>query len=118
MGYFTPEYFTPVGVQCPLTASVGEFPGYWDWLRYPGLSPVLVSIAIPFAFHMLVYFPFTLLQLPLDFLCLFFTVAVSALRHQPSPLPGLGTGTGPQRTLRRNKLLPVLNRTFIDEIIH
>src|SRR6218665_4023851 len=41
----------PVGVPCPLTSSLGEFPGYWDWLWYPGLSPVLVSIAFPFAFH-------------------------------------------------------------------
>src|SRR6218665_665684 len=35
----------PVGVQCPITSSLGEFPGYGDWLRYPGLPPVLVSIA-------------------------------------------------------------------------
>src|SRR6218665_2238054 len=47
---------TPVGVQCPLTSSLGEFPGYWDWLWYPGLSPVLVSIAFPFAFHISVFF--------------------------------------------------------------
>src|SRR6218665_2677284 len=40
-----------VGVQCLLTSSLGEFPGYWDWLWYPGRSPVLVSIAFPFAFH-------------------------------------------------------------------
>src|SRR6218665_2348285 len=46
----------PVGVQCPLTSSLGEFPGYWDWLWYPGLSPVLVSNAFPFAFHIWVFF--------------------------------------------------------------
>jgi len=28
-----------------LTSSLGEFPSYWDWLWYPELSPVLVSIA-------------------------------------------------------------------------
>src|SRR6218665_1306811 len=39
-----------VGVQCPLTSSICEFPGYLDWLWYPGLSSVLVSIAFPFAF--------------------------------------------------------------------
>src|SRR6218665_2880777 len=39
----------PVGAQCPLTSSLGEFLGYWDWLWYPGLSSVLVSIALPFA---------------------------------------------------------------------
>src|SRR6218665_2692497 len=45
-----------VGVQCPLTSSLGEFLGYWDWLWCPGLSPVLVSIAYPFAFHISVLF--------------------------------------------------------------
>src|SRR6218665_2543883 len=29
-----------VGVQCPLTSSLGEFLGYWDLLWYPVLSPV------------------------------------------------------------------------------
>src|SRR6218665_2311561 len=27
----------PVCVQCSFTSSLGEFPGYWDWLRYPWL---------------------------------------------------------------------------------
>src|SRR6218665_3101782 len=41
----------PVGVQCPIFSSLGEFPRYWDWLWCHGLSPVLVPIALPFAFH-------------------------------------------------------------------
>src|SRR6218665_3051287 len=45
----------PVGVQCPLTSSLYEFPGYWDWLWYPRLSPVLVSNAFPFTFHIWVF---------------------------------------------------------------
>src|SRR6218665_635540 len=45
----------PVGAQCPLTSSLGEFLGYWDWLWYPGLSAVLVSTALPFAFHISVF---------------------------------------------------------------
>src|SRR6218665_3216897 len=45
----------PVGAQCPLTSSPGEFLGFLDWLWYPGLSPVLVSIALPFAFHISVF---------------------------------------------------------------
>src|SRR6218665_933377 len=45
----------PLGAQCPLTSSLGELLGYRDWLWYPGLSPVLVSIALPFAFHMSVF---------------------------------------------------------------
>src|SRR6218665_819665 len=49
----------PVGVQCPISSSLGEFPSYWDWLWCPGLSPLLVSIALPFAFHTWC-FPFAL----------------------------------------------------------
>src|SRR6218665_1437497 len=45
----------PVVVQCSLTSSLGEFLGYKDWLWYPGLSSVLVSIAFPFAFHISVF---------------------------------------------------------------
>src|SRR6218665_1024551 len=33
-----------------------ETAGYWGWLRYPGLPPVLVSIAFPFAFHISMFF--------------------------------------------------------------
>src|SRR6218665_1221340 len=41
----------PVVVQCPISSSLGEFPSYWYCLWCPGLSPLLVSIALPFAFH-------------------------------------------------------------------
>src|SRR6218665_655954 len=50
----------PVGVQCPIASSLGEFPSYWDWLWCPGLSPVSVSIALSFAFHTWC-FPFALI---------------------------------------------------------
>src|SRR6218665_3383992 len=70
----------PVGVQCPVTSSPGEFLGYWagsgeysfyyyikvsrqtatnnkiNKIWYPGLPPVLVSIAFPFAVHISVFF--------------------------------------------------------------
>jgi len=88
----------PVSVQCPFTSSLGEFPGYWNWLWYPWISPVLVSIAVlPY----LGVFPFTLLHLPLNF------IRVSYLRlmflHPSVDLPlthfvkwvsRLGTGSG------------------------
>src|SRR6218665_1794969 len=45
----------PVGAQCPLTSSLGELLGYWDWSWYPGLSPVLVSIALLSVFHISVF---------------------------------------------------------------
>src|SRR6218665_2334359 len=75
----------PVGAQYPLTSSLGEFLGYWDWLWYPGLSLVLGSIALPFAFHISMFSIHSSSQ-PLDFIRLFFTVAVSAPHHQPSSL--------------------------------
>src|SRR6218665_1326961 len=50
----------PVGVQCPITSPLGEFPSYWDRLWCSGLSPVLVSIALPFGFHTWC-FPFALI---------------------------------------------------------
>src|SRR6218665_3357245 len=56
----------PVGVQCPLTSSLSEFPGYKDWFCYPGLSPVLVSIAF-FLPSISWCFSFTLPHLPLNF---------------------------------------------------
>src|SRR6218665_3690591 len=60
--------------QCPLTSSLGEFPKYWDWLWYPGLSPRHfarvgvhhLSLCLPY----LGVFPFTL-HLPLDFIRVF-----------------------------------------------
>src|SRR6218665_3095967 len=48
-----------VGVQYPISSSQSEVPSYWDWLWCPGLSPVLVSIVLPFAFHIWC-FPFAL----------------------------------------------------------
>src|SRR6218665_1311530 len=50
----------PVGVQCLISTSLGEFLSYWIWLWCPGLSPILVSIALPFAFHTWC-FPFDLI---------------------------------------------------------
>ena len=52
----------PVGVQRPLTSSLGEFPDYWDWHWYPGLTTF--SFRLPYRG----VFPFTLLHLPLDFI--------------------------------------------------
>src|SRR6218665_3630327 len=75
----------PVIAQCPLTSSLGEFLGYRDWLLYPGLSPVLVSIALPFAFHISV-FSIHSSSPALEFHSSFSTVAVSAPHHQPSSL--------------------------------
>src|SRR6218665_1443529 len=65
----------PVGVQCSISSSLGEFPSYWDWLWCPGLSPVLVSIAFPFAFH--TWFFHSLLSAIGFQSCFFFTADIS-----------------------------------------
>src|SRR6218665_110376 len=58
----------PLGVQCPISSSLGEFPSsYWDWLWCPGFSPVLVSMIHRSSLH----FPYLVFSirsyLPLDF---------------------------------------------------
>src|SRR6218665_1642620 len=90
----------PVGVQCPISSSLGEFPSYWDWLWRPGLSPVLVSIALPFAFHTW-YFPFALICHWISFVFLLYGRRIAthsvdpSLTHFLGEFPGLGsTGSG------------------------
>src|SRR6218665_2022629 len=51
-----------------LSSSLGQFPGYLDWLWYPGLPPELVSIAFSPSPSISRCFPFSLLHLPLGFI--------------------------------------------------
>src|SRR6218665_1850734 len=95
---------TPVGVQCLISSSLGEFPSYWDWLWCPVLSPVglLVSIALPFAFHTWC-FPFALIYHWISIAFLLYGRRI-AIRHpfgQPftcsllGEFPGLGLALVP-----------------------
>src|SRR6218665_424815 len=109
----------PVGVQCPISSLLDEFPSYWDWLWCPGLSPVLVSIALPFASHTWC-FPFALIchWLSIGFLLYGQRIATHlvdpSLTHFLGEFPGLGLGLGPdvvvrgaeQRCARSRKLDP------------
>src|SRR6218665_3893142 len=90
----------PVGVQCPLTSSLGEFPGYWDWLCW-AFAPVGVqrlSIRLP---HLSVFHS-------LFFACHWISLVYFSRRRylhlatNPPPVPRLGTGTRPQWTPRRS----------------
>src|SRR6218665_1778132 len=91
----------PVGVQCPLTSSLGEFPGYWDWLW---LSPASVGVH-RLSLDLLPYLGFFH---SLSFTCHWISfVYFSPWRYlhpatNPPPSPGIGIGTGSQRTLRRS----------------
>src|SRR6218665_2681542 len=86
----------PVGVQCPISSTLREFPSYWDWLWCPGLSPLLVSIALPFAFHTWC-FPFALIichWISIVFLlygrCIATHSVDPSLTHFLGEFPGLG----------------------------
>ena len=84
----------PVNFQCPLTFSLGEFPGYWDWIRYPGLPPMLEFIAFsPFAFHV-----FSIHSSPaigFNSCCFFYDQCICTHSIDPSLAHGefLGSGT-------------------------
>src|SRR6218665_610689 len=98
----------PVGVQCPISSSLGEFPSYWDWLRCPGLSSVLVSIALPFAFDTWC-FPFALICHWISIVFLLYGRRIAthsvdpSLTHFLGELPGLGLALVPMLwSQRRN----------------
>ena len=84
----------PVGVQCPISSSLGEFPSYWDWLWCPGLLPVLVSIALPFAFNTRC-FPFVPICHWISIVCLLYGRRICphsvdpSLTHFSGECPGL-----------------------------
>src|SRR6218665_2929085 len=107
----------PVGVQCLISSSLGEFPSYWDWLWCPGLSPVLVSITLPSAFHTWC-FPFALICHWISIVFLLYGRRIATHSVDPSltyflgEFPGLGLALVPdvvvpeaeQKT--RSKFLP------------
>src|SRR6218665_2639294 len=85
----------PVGVQCPLSSSLGEFPGYWDWLWYPAWDFARVgvqrlSLRLP---HLGVFHS-------LFFACHWISLVYFSQRRclhlatKPPPVPGLGTAQG------------------------
>src|SRR6218665_2515354 len=85
----------PVGVQCSISSSLGEFPSYRDWLWCPGLLPILVYIALPFAFHTWC-FPFALICHWISIMSLLYGRRIAtnsvdpSLTHFLGEFPGLG----------------------------
>src|SRR6218665_2200534 len=90
----------PVGVHCPISSSLGEFPRYLDWLWCPGLSPVLVSTALPFAFHTWC-FPLALISHWISIVFLLYDRRIAThsvdpwLTHFLGEFPGLGLALVP-----------------------
>src|SRR6218665_3093481 len=75
----------PVGAQCLLISSLGEFLGYRTGPGTLGFRPCWCPSPFPLP-SISPYFLFTLLHQPLDFIPLFLGVAVSAAHHQLSSL--------------------------------
>src|SRR6218665_2637762 len=73
---------------------------YWDWLWCPGLSPVLVSITLPFAFHTWC-FPFALICHWISVVFLLYGRRIATHSVDPSltnflgEFPGLGLALVP-----------------------
>src|SRR6218665_2616071 len=82
--------------------TLGEFPSYWDWRWCPGLSPVLVSIAFPFALHTCTWcFPFALIFHWISIVFLLYGRRIAthsvnpSLTHFLGEFPGLGLALVP-----------------------
>src|SRR6218665_2073140 len=107
----------PVGVQCPISSSLGEFPSYWDWLWCPGLLPVLVSIAFPFAYHTWC-FPFALIYHWISIMFLLYGRRIATLSVDPSltrilgEFPGLGLVHCKTLKITAKQLLPLTLSCF------
>src|SRR6218665_1780952 len=89
----------PVGVHRLISSSLGEFPSYWDWLWCPGLSPVLVSIALHLPYTWC--FPFALICHWISFVFLLYGRRIAthsvdpSLTHFLGEFPGLGLALVP-----------------------
>src|SRR6218665_627565 len=95
----------PVGVQCPISTSLSEFPSYWDWLWCPELSAVLVSIALLFAFHTWC-FPFALICHWISIVFLFYGRCIATRSGDPSLTHFLGEVPGLGLALARDVVVP------------
>ena len=88
----------PVGVQCPIAPSLSLPKISSSWC--PGLSPVLVSIALPFAFHTWC-FPIALICHWISIVFLLYGRRIATHLVDPSPthflgdFPGLGVALVP-----------------------
>src|SRR6218665_838596 len=85
-----------VAVQYPISSLLGELPSYWDWLWYPGLSPVLAYIPLLFAFHTWC-FPFALICHWISIVFLLYGRRIATHSVDPSLtrfLDEFGTGCG------------------------
>src|SRR6218665_3869424 len=108
----------PVGVQCTISSSLGVFPSYWDWLWCPGLSPVLVSIALPFAFHTWC-FPIALICHWISIVFLLYGRRIAthsvdpSLTHFLGEFPGLGLALVPDVVVPEAEQLCAWSRKLI-----
>ena len=96
----------PVGVQCPLTSSLGEFLGYWAGSGILGYRPYWCPLPFPFALHILVFFHslFTCNWILFAFLLYGRRICTNSvdpsLTHFLGELPGVGLALVPEAEQR------------------
>src|SRR6218665_3855713 len=100
----------PVGVQCPISSSLGEFPSYCDWLWCPGLSFVLVSIALPFAFQTCC-FPFAVCHW-ISIMFLLYGQRIATHSVNPALTPFLGEFPGLGLALIPGVVVPEVDQLY------
>src|SRR6218665_1905686 len=84
----------PVGAQCSLTSSPGEFLGYWDWLGILGPRPCWFPSPLPSP-SISRCFPFTLLHFTSHWISFVYFLRWRYLHPttNPPPYSRLGIGT-------------------------
>ena len=93
-----------------LTRRVSQI--YWDRLWCPGLSPVLVSIALPFAFHTCC-FPFALICHWISIVFLLYGRRIATHSVDPSLAHFLGEFLGLGLALVPDVLVPEAEQYYI-----
>src|SRR6218665_3809657 len=78
----------PVGDQCPLTSSLGEFPGYWAGSRILGYRPCWCPSPFPFLPSIPRCFPFTLHRHWISFVFLLYDRRIFTHSIDPSLVDG------------------------------
>src|SRR6218665_3143199 len=90
----------PVGVQCPISSSLGEFPSYWDWLlvswAFARIGVHHPSLRFPY-----LVFPFALICHWISIVFLLYGRRIATRSRDPSlthflgDFPGLGLALVP-----------------------
>src|SRR6218665_394705 len=92
----------PVGVQCPFSSSLGEFPSYWDWLCMVSWAFARIGVHRPSLRFPYLVFPFALFCHWISIVFLLYGRRIAthsvdpSLTHFLGEFPGLGLALVPR----------------------